>query len=48
MVSSGQRFIFDNPLLSFMPGIAILLVVLAFNMVGDGLRDFIDPRTRHT
>ena len=46
MVSSGQRFIFDNPLLSFMPGIAILLVVLAFNMVGDGLRDALDPRLR--
>jgi peptide/nickel transport system permease protein len=46
MVSSGQRFIFDSPLLSFMPGVAILLVVLAFNMVGDGLRDALDPRLR--
>jgi peptide/nickel transport system permease protein/oligopeptide transport system permease protein len=48
MVASGQRFIFDNPLLSFMPGAAILLVVLAFNMVGDGLRDALDPRLRGT
>ena len=46
MVSSGQRFIFTNPLLSFMPGLAILLVVLAFNMVGDGFRDALDPRLR--
>jgi peptide/nickel transport system permease protein len=46
MVSSGQRFIFTNPLLSFMPGVAILLVVLAFNMVGDGFRDALDPRLR--
>jgi len=46
MVSSGQRFIFTNLLLSFMPGLAILLVVLAFNMVGDGFRDALDPRLR--
>lgn len=46
MVSSGQRFIFTNPLLSFVPGVAILLVVLAFNMVGDGFRDALDPRLR--
>jgi peptide/nickel transport system permease protein len=48
MVSSGQRFLLDNPLISFMPGVAILLVVLAFNMVGDGLRDALDPRLRGT
>ncbi len=48
MVSSGQRFLLDNPIMSFMPGIAILLVVLAFNMVGDGLRDALDPRLRGT
>ncbi|HSW58673.1 MAG TPA: ABC transporter permease [Dehalococcoidales bacterium] len=48
MVSSGQRFIFTNPMLSFAPGVAILLVVLAFNMVGDGLRDALDPRLRGT
>jgi peptide/nickel transport system permease protein len=46
MVSSGQGFLLTNPLLSFIPGIAILLVVLAFNMVGDGLRDALDPRLR--
>jgi peptide/nickel transport system permease protein len=46
MVSKGYRFLLDNPLVSFAPGVAILLVVLAFNMVGDGLRDALDPRLR--
>lgn len=46
MVSQGYRFILTNPLESFAPGIAILLVVLAFNMFGDGLRDALDPRLR--
>jgi peptide/nickel transport system permease protein len=46
MVSSGYRFLLTNPLVSFAPGVAILLVVLAFNMVGDGLRDALDPRLR--
>ena len=46
MVSSGYRFILTNPLISFTPGIAILLVVLSFNMAGDGLRDALDPRLR--
>ena len=46
MVSSGYRFLLSNPLMSFAPGCAILLVVLSFNMVGDGLRDALDPRLR--
>jgi len=46
MVNAGQSYLLDYPLLSFAPGIAILLVVLAFNMVGDGLRDALDPRLR--
>jgi peptide/nickel transport system permease protein len=46
MVSNGYRFLMTNPLISFAPGCAILLVVLAFNMVGDGLRDALDPRLR--
>jgi peptide/nickel transport system permease protein len=48
MVSNGQGYLLTNPLMSFIPGIAILLVVLAFNMVGDGLRDALDPRLRGT
>jgi peptide/nickel transport system permease protein len=46
MVSDGYRYLITNPVLSLAPGIVILLVVLAFNMVGDGLRDALDPRLR--
>jgi peptide/nickel transport system permease protein len=46
MVSDGYKFVMTNPLLSVVPGAALMLVVLAFNMVGDGLRDALDPRLR--
>lgn len=46
MVSDGHRYLRTNPVLSFAPGLAIMLVVFAFNMVGDGLRDALDPRLR--
>jgi len=46
MVNSGYPFLLTNPLLSIAPGLAIMLVVLAINMVGDGLRDALDPRLR--
>ena len=46
MVNDGYRYLITNPVLSFAPGIAIMLVVFAFNMVGDGLRDALDPRLR--
>ncbi len=48
MVSDGFKYLMTNPLLSFVPGLAIMLVVFAFNMVGDGLRDALDPRLRGT
>jgi peptide/nickel transport system permease protein len=48
MVSNGQRYILTNPMLSVLPGLAIMLVVLSFNMVGDGVRDALDPRLRGT
>jgi peptide/nickel transport system permease protein len=48
MVNDGYRYLLSNPVLSFAPGVAILLVVLAFNLVGDGLRDALDPRLRGT
>ncbi|OGO00764.1 MAG: ABC transporter permease [Chloroflexi bacterium RBG_13_52_12] len=48
MISDGYSRITRNPLLSFAPGIAIMLVVFSFNMVGDGLRDALDPRLRGT
>jgi peptide/nickel transport system permease protein len=46
MVNEGYIFLLTNPVLSFAPGITIMLVVLAFNMVGDGLRDALDPKLR--
>jgi ABC-type dipeptide/oligopeptide/nickel transport system permease subunit len=46
MVSEGYRYLLTNPILSFAPGLAIMLVVFAFNMIGDGLRDALDPRLR--
>jgi peptide/nickel transport system permease protein len=48
MVNDGRNYLLSNPLLSFAPGLAIMLVVFAFNMVGDGLRDALDPRLRGT
>jgi peptide/nickel transport system permease protein len=48
MVNEGYKYILTNPVLSFAPGIAIMLVVFAFNMIGDGLRDALDPRLRGT
>lgn len=46
MVSDGYKYLTQNPLLSFAPGLAIMLVVFSFNIVGDGLRDALDPRLR--
>jgi peptide/nickel transport system permease protein len=44
MLNSAQRFLENAPWLAVFPGAAIFLVVLAFNLVGDGLRDALDPR----
>ncbi len=46
MVNDGRTYLLTNPILSFAPGLAIMLVVYAFNMVGDGLRDALDPQLR--
>lgn len=46
MVAEGYQYIFARPLLAFIPGICILLIVLAFNIFGDSLRDAIDPRLK--
>lgn len=43
MISYGQGFLDQDPLLVFIPGILIFLTVLSFNLVGDGLRDALDP-----
>lgn len=45
MIRDGVNQLLFQPWLSIAPGIAIFLVVLAFNMIGDGLRDVLDPRT---
>ena len=48
MVKSGYEYLLSHPILSFAPGFAIMMVVLSFNLVGDGLRDALDPRLRGT
>ena len=45
MLASGRRFLLDYWWLATFPGLAILLVSLAFNLLGDGLRDVLDPRS---
>ena len=46
ILSDGKKFLFDAPWLTFIPGFAILIVVLAFNLFGEGLRDALDPRSK--
>lgn len=46
ILSDGKSFIFDAPWLFFIPGIAILIVVLAFNLVGEGMREALNPKLR--
>lgn len=46
ILSDGKNYIFDAPWLTFVPGIAILIVVLSFNLFGEGLRDVLNPRLR--
>ena len=46
MLAEGRGFIQDAWWLAFFPGMAIFLTVLCFNLLGDGLRDALDPRQR--
>lgn len=46
MINDAKQYLLKLPILSFAPGIALMLLVFAFNMVGDGLRDALDPRLR--
>jgi peptide/nickel transport system permease protein len=46
MLNSAQRFLSQAPWLAVFPGVAIFLCVLSFNLVGDGLRDALDPRRK--
>jgi peptide/nickel transport system permease protein len=46
MLNSAQRFLTQAPWLAIFPGAAIFLAVLSFNLIGDGLRDALDPKAR--
>lgn len=46
MLSEGRTYLSRAPNMMFFPGAAIFLMVLGFNLLGDGLRDVLDPRTR--
>ncbi len=46
MLNSAQRFLTNAPWMAVWPGLAIFLTVLSFNLLGDGLRDALDPRER--
>jgi len=48
MISSGRNYLFNAPHIALIPGIFISLTVLSFNLVGDGLRDALDPRSKKT
>ena len=45
LISSGRQLLGEAPHLSFFPGIALFLLVLSFQLCGDGLRDFFDPQS---
>lgn len=47
MLSAERNQVFSAPHLVFFPGLAIMLVVLGFNLLGDGLRDALDPRMKN-
>lgn len=46
MLGEGRQYIFNSSYMATFPGLAIVLSVLAFNLVGDGLRDALDPHMR--
>ncbi|GAB3048540.1 hypothetical protein GCM10027286_09240 [Virgibacillus ainsalahensis] len=46
MLSDGRNYLFNAPHVATIPGIAIVIVVLAFNILGDGLRDALDPKMK--
>jgi peptide/nickel transport system permease protein len=46
MLNDARSHLFESPHLLLFPAVAVMLCVLSFNFIGDGLRDFLDPRTR--
>jgi len=47
MLSNGRDFLFTAPYMALFPGIMISILVLGFNLFGDGLRDALDPRMKN-
>jgi peptide/nickel transport system permease protein len=43
MLNEGRTYLETAPWISVFPGVAIMIAVLAFNLIGDGLRDLLDP-----
>ena len=43
MIAAGKKFLWSAPSLIFVPGIAVMLTVICFNILGDKLRDILDP-----
>jgi peptide/nickel transport system permease protein len=46
MISSGRNLLMVAPHVATIPGLAIMLAVLGFNLLGDGLRDALDPKMK--
>ena len=46
MINTGRQYLYSAPWLCFAPGAAIMLIVLAFNFLGNGLLDVLDPRQK--
>ena len=46
ILADGKNFIFDAPWLFFIPGVAIFIIVLAFNLLGEGMREALNPKLR--
>jgi len=46
MLNDARSHLFESPYLMFFPAVALALCVFSFNLIGDGLRDYLDPRTR--
>ena len=46
MIAEGRQYIRDAAWITLMPGIALALTVLSLNLLGDGLRDLLDPKSR--
>jgi ABC-type dipeptide/oligopeptide/nickel transport system permease subunit len=46
MIGSGRIYLFSSPHIVLFPGLFIMIAVLSFNLIGDGLRDALDPKMR--